>query len=672
MKHAFGWIVLLATTLSASGQLGLSAHRAPAKRRAVTPPSALPSCGGSARPGWQLVFCDEFNEAVLNERNYWNPAGTWEMLGGGTHGAGEFRELQYYTRSNKDYNTKCGKGGQNYVQSNGTLKIVTKQEAGSYEVWYWDDAHKTPDNPGGFYTQCESFQYTSGWIDTPQTFLYGYFETRVRIPDGGHVMWPAFWLWGSEGEGTYREIDIFEFGACQAAENTAGFNMHISRELDNGYVQNPVSALNSYPAFYTVPGGAGTLAEFHTYAVKWSPNSVIWYVDDVEAYRIVQHTPHRDMQLIANMAIASWCNPAGNPAGLTANAFPYEFEIEFIRVYQSLEEELLWQWGNDGSTGSIGGWNLHPEDQFITGDFDADGREEVLAVGTNGWSKVLGFDEGEWVGAWHNGGSGAIGGWYLDPGDRFIAGDFDADGRDEILAIAVNGWSKVLELDGPEWNGLWHNNGAGVIAGWLFNPGDRFLAADFDDDGRDDVLAVATNGWSKVFAFDGANWQDRWHNAGAGRIAGWFLNAGDRFVAGDFDQDGREEVLAIATNGWSKVLEYDSANWRDAWHNGGGGTIAGWYVHPGDQFLTGNFDHDSGDELLAISDAGWSKLLAFDNGSWKDVWHNDGARTLHLWHMQSTDRYFGADADGDGEQNLLAIGTNGWVHLLQRKSILQF
>lgn len=570
MRHAFGWIVLLATTLSAWGQLGLSAQGAPGKRRAVAPPSALASCGGSARPGWQLVFCDEFNEAVLNERNWWNPDGTWEMLFGGTHGVGESRELQYYTRSNKDYNSNCSKGGQNYVQSNGTLKIVARQEPGNYEVSYWDKAHETKDNPNGHYTQCEAFQYTSGWIQTPQKFLYGYFETRVRIPDGGHVMWPAFWLWASDGDGTYRE------------------------------------------------------------------------------------------------------NPAGNPSGLTANAFPYEFEIESIRVYQSLEEELLWQWGNDGSTGSFGGWNLDPQDQFITGDFDADGREEILAVGTNGWSKLLGFDDGEWAGAWHNGGSGAIGGWYLNSGDRFIAGDFDADGRDEVLAIAVNGWSKVIAFDGADWRDRWHNNGTGMIAGWFFNPGDRFVAGDFDDNGREDVLTVAANGWSKVVAFDAGNWQDRWHNAGAGTIAGWFLNASDRFVAGDFDEDGREEVLAIGMNGWSKVLDYESANWRDAWHNGGGGMIAGWYVNPGDQFLTGNFNQDSGAELLAISDEEWSKLLAFDNGSWKDVWHNDGARTLHLWHMQPTDRYFGVDADGDGEQNLLAIGGNGWVHLLQRKSILQF
>ncbi|MBL0109718.1 MAG: VCBS repeat-containing protein [Saprospiraceae bacterium] len=220
----------------------------------------------------------------------------------------------------------------------------------------------------------------------------------------------------------------------------------------------------------------------------------------------------------------------------------FEFEIDYIRVYQSLEEEFLWQWGNGGNS-QIAGWNMNQGDKFIAGDFNQDGRDEILAIAQNGWSKLLRYDGTTWQDKWHNNGNGQIAGWYMNQGDKFVAGDFDQDGRDEILAVAQNGWSKLLRYDGTTWQDKWHNNGNSQIAGWNMNQGDKFIAGDFDQDGREEILAIAQNGWSKMLRYDGTTWQDKWHNNGNGQIAGWYMNQGDKFIAGDFDQDGREEIL---------------------------------------------------------------------------------------------------------------------------------
>jgi beta-glucanase (GH16 family) len=146
----------------------------------------MANCPSSTKPGWKLVFCDEFNDPVFSVNHFGDRTGKWMTQGfeGGTHGD----QLQYYTRFNKEFPTTCDKGGINHIQSGGTLKIITKKEPGNYEVWHWDKNDK-------FYKTCEPFTYTSGFIQTPGKFLYGYFEIRAKIPNQGLVLWPAFWLY---------------------------------------------------------------------------------------------------------------------------------------------------------------------------------------------------------------------------------------------------------------------------------------------------------------------------------------------------------------------------------------------------------------------------------------------------------------------------------------------
>ncbi|MBK7870553.1 MAG: hypothetical protein IPJ74_07665 [Saprospiraceae bacterium] len=68
-----------------------------------------------------------------------------------------------------------------------------------------------------------------------------------------------------------------------------------------------------------------------------------------------------------------------------------------------------------------------------------------------------------------------------------------------------------------------------------------------------------------MLKYDGSDWQGKWHNNGNRQFAGWNMNKGDQFIAGDFDQDGRDEILAIAQNGWAKLLKYDGSDWQGKW-----------------------------------------------------------------------------------------------------------
>src|SRR5258705_11988412 len=88
------------------------------------------------------------------------------------------------------------------------------------------------------------------------------------------------------------------------------------------------------------------------------------------------------------------------------------------------------------------------------------------------------------------GGSGATG-WNLRNGGKFLAADIDDDGRQEIVVVSPNGqWIGVLSEQGgglvARWIGHdWVNPpGGGGATGWNLRNGDKFLAADMDGEGE--------------------------------------------------------------------------------------------------------------------------------------------------------------------------------------------
>lgn len=98
-----------------------------------------------------------------------------------------------------------------------------------------------------------------------QTFLYGYFETRIRMPKNRYS-WPAFWLFGTEGP--YYEIDGFEFGANDESTLTYWFHP------ENVSKEDGRSAKGMW--LHTMPGQDFSLDDkWVTWAIKWEPNKII-------------------------------------------------------------------------------------------------------------------------------------------------------------------------------------------------------------------------------------------------------------------------------------------------------------------------------------------------------------------------------------------------------------
>lgn len=104
--------------------------------------------------------------------------------------------------------------------------------------------------------------YSSGEIWTHQTFRYGYFEARMRVPRGDGVVTGLFTFARPQGNSSWYEIDM-EFVGRDT--RTLELAYHVEGQPRKQLIHLPFDAAEGY----------------HTYAFEWRPDAIRWYVDNV-------------------------------------------------------------------------------------------------------------------------------------------------------------------------------------------------------------------------------------------------------------------------------------------------------------------------------------------------------------------------------------------------------
>src|SRR5690606_38759452 len=126
----------------------------------------------------------------------------------------------------------------------------------------------------------KQFYISNGMLHSSKKFAqqYGYFETRAKAPTGMGFN-AAFWLMGYSG--WPPEIDVFELLGREP--NVLRMANHFNSKDS---VHNQVSGSHVIPDFSL---------EFHTYAVEWNPDEIIWYFDDEPVFRSRTAVPQEPM-----------------------------------------------------------------------------------------------------------------------------------------------------------------------------------------------------------------------------------------------------------------------------------------------------------------------------------------------------------------------------------------
>jgi len=256
---------------------------------------------------YELVWSDEFNYTGALDTNKWS----YEL------GFKRNREEQWYQRDNA------------YCR-NGLLIIEAKKEQ--------------RDHPGflkgskDWIRSRKKIKYTSASINTlgKQSWKYGIFEIRARIPVG-EGLWPAFWTLGTSKEWPSNgEIDIMEYYRGNILAN-------IAIGTDQRWKAHWFGKTKAVKDL----GGKAWAEQFHIWRMVWDEEAVALYVDDIEMIRVsMDQLVNRDgtgfnpftqpHYLLLNLALGGI-----NGGTIDNKLLPAKYEIDYVRVYQKLKPGVI-------------------------------------------------------------------------------------------------------------------------------------------------------------------------------------------------------------------------------------------------------------------------------------------------------------------------------------------
>jgi autotransporter-associated beta strand protein len=207
-----------------------------------------------------------------------------------------------------------------------------------------------------------------------------------------------------------------------------------------------------------------------------------------------------------------------------------------------------------------------------------------------------------------------------------VTGDFDGDGKDDILSWQTDGTLLVSEMDGTSFkvqgspglvDPIWH------VAG----------VADFDGDGKDDILFRQDDGTLQVTEMNGTAFKA---SGSPGQVyTGWHFTA-----AADFDGDGKGDILWTNDARELFVTEMNGLVYKAGASPGSYGS--GWTFAD-----TADFDGDGKSDILWRSKEDGSLFVTEMNGLAFKAGASPGTVDL-AWHIEST-----RDYDGDGKADIL-------------------
>jgi beta-glucanase (GH16 family) len=228
--------------------------------------------------GYSLVWEDNFNGTSL-DTTYWSdetaPPG-WVN-----------NELQRYTNENIEF-------------ADGNLLIIAKRE---------------------------NNEYTSARLITrgKQTFTYGLFEIKAKIPEGTGT-WPAIWMLGQNSD----EVGWPACGELDIMEHVGKHPNFIHSTIHNssGYGDNPYTGILEIN---------DPFSNYHIYGMEWTTDFIDFFIDEKLVYHYQPEAKNPDnwpfdkpFFLIFNIAIGgNWGGPE-----VDDKLFPAVMTIDWVKVYQ--------------------------------------------------------------------------------------------------------------------------------------------------------------------------------------------------------------------------------------------------------------------------------------------------------------------------------------------------
>jgi hypothetical protein len=215
---------------------------------------------------WQLAFSDEFNGPALD-------TGKWN-----------YRTGPRYWSNQLPANVKV---------KDGMLRLALREE-----------------KSGGL-------EYTAGGVISKQSFGYGYYEARVKMP-AGRGWHTSFWMMPTSARDRFQEIDVCEQDSVDPHSYSVNFHIY-----------------KPHGSFGSKRVAAGDLsADFHVYGAEFSPREARFYLDGALVQTVdISSVPKGEQQIwLTSIAANLHKTDAVDEAKLPEYAL-----FDWVRYYRRLD-----------------------------------------------------------------------------------------------------------------------------------------------------------------------------------------------------------------------------------------------------------------------------------------------------------------------------------------------
>jgi hypothetical protein len=339
-------------------------------------------------------------------------------------------------------------------------------------------------------------------------------------------------------------------------------------------------------------------------------------------------------------SVMNYCNPTANNAGnLSAT------DIDGSRR----------MYGFDGWSRETN-WCGHGFGQLLTGDFNGDGRADLLCSDTSNGYKWIDYADGAgqfWGTDWE-----ADARWCYGADWRLYTGDFNGDRRTDLFCHNFrNGEMRIDYADslgrllGTDWY---------RATNWCGHSVGQLHMGDFNGDGRADLLCSDTSNGDKWIDYaDGAGqfWGTDWQ-----RESRWcFGSSSARLHLGDFNGDGRSDLLCT-DNGYKWIDYADGAGqfWGTDWQRD-----MGW-CHTGNHLRLADFNGDGRTDMLCHNPSDGHKWFSFAN-AWGSFDGTSWDGRFSRWCAAPSQEVHVGRFNGDTKADMLChdrVTGNKWVSYL--------